>query len=276
MDEAIEFFRSVAKTERKQTDKVDADGFIVCGICGERRQQEIAVPESIHPSGKYRVPVPCRCIREREEEIKKKQEADERARQAQKLLAWSGLKNPRTFAEDNKENRQASAICRKYVIHFGKMSANNIGLLLYGDVGTGKTFFAECITHALCARLKRVCFLRTSDMLSDINAVSDMLSKVSACDLLVIDDFGTQRDSKYAWEVMHSVFDQRAKANKPTIITTNLSPDMMAQETDIDKRRIYDRIKEMCPVEIKFTGRSQRQTNAVDKRDEAIRILKGE
>ena len=63
---------------------------------------------------------------------------------------------------------------------------------------------------------------------------------------------------------------------KPTIITTNLSPDTMAQETDIDKRRIYDRIKEMCPVEIKFTGQSQRQTNAADKRDEAIRILKGE
>lgn len=276
MDGAIEYFRSVAKMERKQTDKVDADGFIICGICGERRQQEIDVPESVHPSGKYRVPVPCRCMREREEEIKKKQEADERERQAQKLLAWSGLKNPRTFAEDNKENHQASAICRKYVIHFDKMSTNNIGLLLYGGVGTGKTFFAECITHALIAHLKRVYFLRASDMLSDVNVVSGVLSKVSACDLLVIDDFGAQRDNKYALEVMHSVFDQRAKVKKPTIITTNLSPDMMAQETDIDKRRIYDRIKEICPVEIKFTGQSQRQIHATNKRDEAIRILKGE
>lgn len=276
MDGAIEYFRSVAKTERKQTDKVDADGFIVCGICGERRQQEIDVPESVHPSGKYRVSVPCRCMREREEEIKKKQESEKRIRQAQKLLVWSGLKNPRTFSEDNKENRQASAICRKYVINFQKMLDNNIGLLLYGGVGTGKTFFAECITHALIAHLKRVYFLRASDMLSDVNAVSGVLSKVSACDLLVIDDFGTQRDSKYAWEVMHSVFDQRAKAKKPTIITTNLSPDTMAHETDIDKRRIYDRIKEMCPVEIKFTGQSQRQANASGKRDEAIRILKGE
>ena len=60
--------------------------------------------------------------------------------QEKHLLEWNfGV------AEDNKDIQMA----KRYVEQWKKVKAENLGLLLWGDVGTGKSFVAACIANAL-------------------------------------------------------------------------------------------------------------------------------
>lgn len=274
MNGAIEYFKAVTAPKREQTDRMDEEGYVVCGICGERKQQEIRVPESIHPSGRWRVPTACRCERMRAEAYERRIVKQEGIAHQKKLFLWSELpRGAHTFSEDDQTQRKESAVCQKYAAQFAEMEKRNIGMMLYGGVGTGKTFLAECIGRALCEQSKRVYFLRATDLLSDIKSIPEILYKAARSDLLMIDDFGAQRDSKYASEVMHSVLEQRRKVKKPLLLTTNLSPETMRRETDLDKKRLYDRILEMCPVCLYIKGDSRRREIAEEKKREAQRLL---
>jgi len=53
------------------------------------------------------------------------------------------------FADDDGQSPKVSALCRRYVEKWGKVLDENIGMLFYGSVGTGKSFYASCIVNAL-------------------------------------------------------------------------------------------------------------------------------
>ena len=89
MNGAIEYFKAVTAPKREQTDRMDEEGYVVCGICGERKQQEIRVPESIHPSGRWRVPTACRCERMRAEAYERRIVKQEGIAHRKKLFLWS-------------------------------------------------------------------------------------------------------------------------------------------------------------------------------------------
>lgn len=84
------------------------------------------------------------------------------------------------------------------------------------------------------------------------------------CSLLIIDDLGVERNTEYAVENVFNVIDRRYRSEKPLIITTNLKLDTLLDEKTIDKKRIYDRILEMC-VPVRLIGTSKRKENADDK-----------
>ena len=89
------------------------------------------------------------------------------------------------------------------------------------------------------------------------------------CSLLIIDDLGAERSTEYVGENVFNVIDRRYRTGKPLIITTNLHIDTMRNETSIDKKRIYDKVFEMCaPVQMK--GVSKRKTSA----DNKIKLLR--
>ena len=64
-------------------------------------------------------------------------------------------------------------------------------------------------------------------------------------DLLILDDLGMERDTKFGLETVYDVIDGRYLSGKPLIVTTNLTLREMQKETDLDKRRIYDRVLTM-------------------------------
>ena len=64
--------------------------------------------------------------------------------------------------------------------------------------------------------------------------------------LLVIDDLGAERGTEYAVENVFNVIDRRYRSGKHLIITTNLHISMLTNEQSLDKKRIYDRILELC------------------------------
>lgn len=75
---------------------------------------------------------------------------------------------------------------------------------------------------------------------------------------MIIDDFGMERNTEYALENIFSVIDRRYCSERPLIVTTNLPLERMKQELDLWKKRIYDRVLQMC-VPVKVDGESRRK-----------------
>ena len=102
-----------------------------------------------------------------------------------------------------------------------------------------------------------------------------LVRKMNAARLLIIDDLGTERESDYKMEQVFEIIDSRYGAKRPMIITTNLSLYQMQHEPNLRKRRVYERIFEIChPVE--FEGPSWRWSTAEKDYDEINNILLGD
>ena len=85
--------------------------------------------------------------------------------------------------------------------------------------------------------------------------------------LLIIDELGAERGTEYAVENVFNVIDRRYRSGKPLIITTNLHISMLTNEQSLDKKRIYDRILELC-IPICVNGASKRTATAKEKMKE--------
>lgn len=173
------------------------------------------------------------------------------------------------------ENKKAFQTARAYVRDFQTMikdghpktGEKNIGLVFYGKVGTGKSYTAACIANALMDMKVSVIMTSFVKILQDIQSREDeanYISVLNGCKLLIIDDLGAERNTDYALEKVYNVIDSRARADKPMILTTNLSFDEMMRNPDIRYRRIYDRIFETC-IPVEMPGNSFRITRAAQR-----------
>ena len=179
-----------------------------------------------------------------------------------------------TFDKDNGKN-PVMKVAKDYVSKWSEFASKNAGLVLWGDVGTGKTFFAACIANALVEQLVSVKMTNFSTILNDLFAESDKnkyLNLLNDHSLLIIDDLGIERGTEYALEQVYNVIDTRYKSGKPLIITTNLTLDELKAPTDIPHKRIYDRVLGMC-VPIMFNGVNFRKEEAAAKMEAAKKLF---
>lgn len=267
--------------KEESQDYKDNDGFLICGNCHTRKQKDIKVSTDFKASGVWRVPVPCKC---KAEEIKAEEEQQNQLKIKVKLkkLQKEGIKDLEylnfTFDKDDKRNLKISDACKKYVDHWAEMESNNIGIIFYGDVGTGKSFMACCIANALINKLIKVSVTNFPNLLNKLQGSfgeqrQNIIDSIKEYSLLVIDDLGTERDTSYSAEQVFNVIDTRYKSGKPLIITTNLSINDLKNPPDISNKRIYDRILEMCPIQIKIIGESRRSEKADIRKEKAKEIL---
>ena len=269
----MESMGSVDHVEAKPGDYMGDDGVLHCGVCGKPREHRFK------HNGRF---VGCICQCEKEE---MEREEAERQRQREldrvKELASYSLVDERfhestfdRFTASTPEDRRVLRICRNYVEHFDEMLANNAGLIFYGSPGTGKTFAASCIANALMER--RVPVLVTSIVRLTANMFGDdlneLLFRMNTARLLVLDDFGAERNTEFKAEQIFTVIDARYAAKKPMIITTNLTD--FKTETDVRRKRVYDRIFEVC-TPIKMDGESKRRAEGQKKRDSIRALLEG-
>jgi DNA replication protein len=119
--------------------------------------------------------------------------------------------------------------CVNFVNNFDRSGEN---LFFYGKSGLGKTFLSNCIARDILDRGKLVIYQTSSsliDLLKDVrfddsNDMSrDKVDDVFDCDLLIIDDLGTEYISDYSQTVLFNVINKRLLSNKKLIISTNLS-----------------------------------------------------
>lgn len=180
-----------------------------------------------------------------------------------------------SFANDDGQTPKMET-ARKYVANFDSMKANNVELLIFGDVGSGKTFMAAAIANALISQGRPALVTsfprllnRLATFKEDNNSILHSLAKF---DLLVIDDLGVERQSDFATEQVYMIIDERLKSRLPIIITTNLAQNEFDSPTNLKLRRIYDRIREVT-VPILVTGESRRAKVQREKIKQAAAVL---
>ena len=181
-----------------------------------------------------------------------------------------------TFANDNGKNPLMDK-ARAYVENWKEAYKNNTGLLLFGDVGTGKSFFAGCIANALLDRDVPVLMTNFPTILNRLTGMfsedrADFIASFDEYDLLIIDDLGVERSTEYAMEQMFFVIDSRYRSRRPMIITTNMKLSELKNPPDLAHARIYDRILERC-APILFDGKNFREENAGATRQAAKDIV---
>lgn len=266
MNEFLEKFltdRSASRplAEDEYIDKTS--GLVYCKKCHTPRQTSVELGGTLfHPC------CICQCQSEaRELELAKEKQLQEQQRIAR--LKANGLQDASlrqfTFANDTGINPEMQK-AHSYVEHWAEMKATATGLLLWGNVGTGKSFFAGCIANALLDRgvpvlmtnFSRILNAQTGMFSDDRNKYIDSLNHYS---LLIIDDLGMERSTEYALEQVFNVIDARLRSNLPLIVTTNLTLDELKHPADLAHERIYSRVLERC-IPLKINNQNIRQMKA--------------
>lgn len=227
------------------------------------------------------VRVACQCQREADEEaerraVRERFQMDMARRREDGLSCPDGLRF--TFAQDDRQQPKVSDACQRYVECWDEMKANNIGVLFYGSVGTGKSFLASCIGNGLLERQVPVAatnFPRLLNLLQGTYEKQALLDRLSIYKLLIVDDLGVERDSAYAEEQIFNIIDARSNSELPVIVTTNLTLEEMEHPTTMQYARIYDRVLAMCPIRLKLAGESRRKANASEREQLARKLLLG-
>ena len=165
---------------------------------------------------------------------------------------------------------------RFYADNFDTMLSENIGYLLWGSVGTGKSFFAACIANSLMEKEIPVRMTNFAAVLNDLSGSfegrNQYIARLCHYPLLILDDFGMERGTEYGLEQVYNVIDSRYRSGKPLIVTTNLSLAELQNPQDTPHARIYDRLLEMCcPVCV--SGENFRRENAAQKMDKLKTLM---
>lgn len=134
--------------------------------------------------------------------------------------------SPRKLMENNFD------ICRDYAYEFGSRSDN---LLLSGDPGLGKTFLSACIARVVSENGFSVVYDTASTIFSrfeaakfrrdDDTAPDEDVARYENCDLLILDDLGTEMTTTFVQSALYQLINGRLMAGKKTIISTNLNPE---------------------------------------------------
>ena len=136
--------------------------------------------------------------------------------------------SPRTIMERN------LSICRRYAMTFAQSSGN---LLFGGGTGLGKTFLSACIARAVADRGNSVVYETASHLFSKLEAAKFSpneenrreAAKFTDCDLLIIDDLGTEMPGQFVTAALYSLLNDRLLLGKPMVISTNLNVDEMSR-----------------------------------------------
>lgn len=256
-------------------DYIDSEGLLCCGKCHTRKETIIVLA-----NGKQLKPrCVCKCEQERmheEEEKRKAKELEEKVKELRKMGFPDAEMSRFTFENDDRSNEYISDVAKRYADNFTTMYSKHKGLLLFGTVGTGKTYIAACIANALIDRGYTCLVTNFARLTNTINGMYDgkqeYIDGLDRFSLLVIDDLASERDTEYMNEIVTNIIDARYRSGKPMIVTTNLTSEELKNPRDVRKQRIYSRLMEMCiPLEVKGTDR--RKKKLIDEKNEFDELL---
>ena len=137
--------------------------------------------------------------------------------------------------------------CKDFVDDFDKEYGN---ILLYGDVGVGKTYLTNCMAKALLDLGHSVIYFTSYDLFDTLARytfhrdeadaqIESVHKDIFDCDLLIIDDLGTENVNSFVSSQLFLILNERDKRKKSTIISTNLSLEKL---NDVYSERSFSRI----------------------------------
>ena len=262
-----EFINTVLESCKKSYTNAECDfekgGLLYCGKCGTPKQCRIEI------NGTLRTEY-CMCECENEaymqerEKIKSSKGKDAAERMRCVCFSDKQLLYNSTFSDDDgKGDRNAFRTFRNYADNFDTAFKENHGILIYGNVGSGKTFAAACITNQVIDSGYSAYFTSFPEIKNILWSANDkqaVINDICSYDLLVIDDFGVESDGSYTSEIITNIFDTRVKMQKPMVLTSNFTPEQLTKGGKIEYQRIISRVLGDC-MAIKYTGEDRRNVS---------------
>lgn len=150
--------------------------------------------------------------------------------------------------------------CEKYANGFTTSSKS---ILMKGQPGLGKTHLSLAIANKVIEKGFSVVYVSSPDILSKLerehfsggyNDENDTFRSLIGCDLLIIDDLGTEFATQFTKSAIYNIFNSRVLQNKPVIMNTNLSVNELVE---MYSSRFYSRVIGSC-FRLDFIGRDIR------------------
>ncbi len=136
-------------------------------------------------------------------------------------------RNPRKIMERVYEH------CKRYAEEFSPASGN---LFFTGPTGLGKTFLSSAIAREIIEKGYSVVYDSIANIVGDYENIKfgkggseEGLRKYDDCDLLIIDDLGTELITQYSESVLYTLINNRINLKKPMIISSNLDADSLGR-----------------------------------------------
>ena len=126
---------------------------------------------------------------------------------------------------------------KKYAQNFDPQTSPSI--LLMGGTGLGKTHLSSAVAREVIEKGNDVFYTGAIDLFSQFeiqrfksynNEPNELIERYFECDLLIIDDLGTEMINQFSVSTLYNLLNDRLCRKKPTIVSTNLSQD------DINKK----------------------------------------
>ena len=146
--------------------------------------------------------------------------------------------------------------CRIYADNFAEDSTN---LIFIGATGLGKTHLSTSIAKKVIEKGYKVVYDSSPNIFNDFNKEqfkneSGLTDKYFECDLLILDDLGTEMVTSFTVSSLYNLINTRLNTGKSTIVNTNLSIDELRKAyTDRITSRIFG-----CFEPLMFTGKDVR------------------
>lgn len=149
-----------------------------------------------------------------------------------RLDVYSDVYDPKLGTSPRELMRSNLNICKKYAAGFSAASGS---LLFSGATGLGKTFLSACIARQIADRGFSVMYETAIRLFGDFETEKfgaqggdgSLTRKYFDCDLLIIDDLGTEMTTQFTVSALYSVLNTRMMEGKPILISTNLLPEAL-------------------------------------------------
>ena len=129
-------------------------------------------------------------------------------------------------------------ICKDFVSSFGRSGIKN--LYFHGTPGLGKTFLSACIARAVSEQGRSVVYDTAGNIFAqfedrkfqrggDSQEARDETRRYLNCDLLILDDLGSELTTQFTQTALYELINTRLVAGRHTVISSNLSLPELAQ-----------------------------------------------
>lgn len=260
---------AVALNPPEPGDYISETGLLMCGKCKSTRQiRKYAFDKE------YILPIMCKCREEKYTAMEAAQEA-ERLESRKKIALPTEKYRSMTFEISDIPIPEAE----NYVRNWTYMLENNIGLLIHGEPGCGKTYMAAAIANRLIELGEWVYMDNMAALATRMNdqfhgGREECLNRVRSCRLMILDDFGAEKSTTTVGKNVYELINTRIETGKPMIVTTNMAPATMISVNDIGLARIYSRLKSLHTVKVE--GEDRRVQGTRNRFADVEKILRGE
>ncbi len=171
----------------------------------------------------------CSCLRQICRQVQMEQFASLPGRnvpgfESFRLDLYSTVYDKKFNSTPQEQMRGVLDYCRRWVDGFGPGSAS---LLMTGGTGLGKTLLSACLGRSLTMKDVGVLYRRAGELLREYESAQfggqPRPQYYEEVELLILDDLGTEMSTQFTNATLYGLLDGRLLAQRPTIISTNLS-----------------------------------------------------